>query len=158
MFFNFLKLFLLQLQDMNEEHYYNKLEEEDNDRNIILAMKNATFTWATAMVDQKQNDIQESTRKSRRKLNSQSKYKHIQRRDSSIEATSSSRQSELNQPFVLTNLSFHVKRGDLVCIIGKVGSGKSSLLNAILAEMIKVDGEICTLDSKAGKNKTNIVY
>lgn len=143
---------------MNEEHYYNKLEEEDNDRNIILSMKNATFTWATAMVDQKQNDIQESTRreKSRRKLSSQSKFKHIQRRDSSIEATSSSRQSEFNLPFVLTNLTFHVKRGDLVCIIGKVGSGKSSLLNAILAEMIKVEGKICTLDSKAGKNTSSI--
>ena len=36
----------------------------------------------------------------------------------------------------------HVKRGALVAVVGRVGSGKSSLLSAALGEMEKLRGEI----------------
>lgn len=36
---------------------------------------------------------------------------------------------------LLKNISFSIKKGELVCIIGKVGSGKSSLLYSILKEL-----------------------
>ena len=35
----------------------------------------------------------------------------------------------------LKNINFDLKKGELVAVIGKVGSGKSSLLSAILGEM-----------------------
>ena len=38
----------------------------------------------------------------------------------------------------LRDINFTVKKGEFVCIIGEVGSGKSSLLNAILNNMIQV--------------------
>ena len=34
----------------------------------------------------------------------------------------------------------HVKDGSLVAVVGQVGSGKSSLISAILGEMEKVNG------------------
>ena len=37
-----------------------------------------------------------------------------------------------------------IKEGSLVAIVGQVGSGKSSLINAILGEMIKHRGSINT--------------
>ncbi|OWA53530.1 Multidrug resistance-associated protein 7 [Hypsibius exemplaris] len=40
----------------------------------------------------------------------------------------------------LEDVELTIKRGELVGIIGRVGSGKSSLLNAIVAEMYQVDG------------------
>ncbi|XP_076338586.1 multidrug resistance-associated protein 1-like isoform X2 [Tachypleus tridentatus] len=43
---------------------------------------------------------------------------------------------------VLKNVSLHVKKGQLVAIVGQVGSGKSSLLSAILGEMYKTDGTV----------------
>jgi ABC-type multidrug transport system fused ATPase/permease subunit len=42
----------------------------------------------------------------------------------------------------LKNLNFKVKQGDLVAVIGSVGSGKSSLLSAILGDMYKFEGKI----------------
>ena len=44
--------------------------------------------------------------------------------------------------FRLQDFNFSVKRGHLTGIIGKVGSGKSSLLASILGEMNKISGKI----------------
>ena len=41
----------------------------------------------------------------------------------------------------LRDINLTVKKGEFVCIIGEVGSGKSSLLNAILNNMIQVSPE-----------------
>ncbi|GMF56973.1 unnamed protein product [Phytophthora fragariaefolia] len=42
--------------------------------------------------------------------------------------------------FQLQNVNLHIQRGSLVMIVGKVGSGKSSLINAILGEMPQMSG------------------
>lgn len=38
----------------------------------------------------------------------------------------------------LRDVEFEVMRGEFVCVIGDTGSGKSSLLNAIIGDMIHV--------------------
>ena len=43
---------------------------------------------------------------------------------------------------VLSNVSFHVDSGDLSAVIGRVGSGKSSLCSAILNESILGEGRV----------------
>lgn len=45
---------------------------------------------------------------------------------------------ETNESFVLTVPEFHVKKGEIVAVCGRVGSGKSSLIHAILGDMEKV--------------------
>ncbi|ORY28894.1 P-loop containing nucleoside triphosphate hydrolase protein, partial [Rhizoclosmatium globosum] len=42
----------------------------------------------------------------------------------------------------LRNVNLNIKRGSFVAIVGAVGSGKSSLLNAILGEMKRLKGEV----------------
>lgn len=42
----------------------------------------------------------------------------------------------------LENISFSVHKGELSCIVGRVGSGKSSLLQAILGDLWKINGEV----------------
>lgn len=42
----------------------------------------------------------------------------------------------------LHNINMKIKRGQLVAIVGKVGSGKSSLLQALLGEMNKLSGSV----------------
>ncbi|KAJ3393677.1 hypothetical protein HDU92_007577 [Lobulomyces angularis] len=42
----------------------------------------------------------------------------------------------------LKNINIKIPHGSLVAIVGKVGSGKSSLLNALIGEMKKVNGSI----------------
>lgn len=45
-------------------------------------------------------------------------------------------EKSLRQFMTLSNLDLNLKKGEFVCIIGDVGSGKSSLLNAVIGDMI----------------------
>jgi ABC-type branched-subunit amino acid transport system ATPase component len=43
---------------------------------------------------------------------------------------------------ILKGIEFKAQKGELITIIGQVGSGKSSLLHAILGEMKKIKGNV----------------
>ncbi|KAL8634016.1 hypothetical protein Q9189_000262 [Teloschistes chrysophthalmus] len=42
----------------------------------------------------------------------------------------------------LENINFTARKGELSCVVGRVGSGKSSLLQAVLGDIWKVNGEV----------------
>ncbi|KAJ1554992.1 hypothetical protein HK096_010528 [Nowakowskiella sp. JEL0078] len=44
--------------------------------------------------------------------------------------------------FSLKNINLNIKNGELVAVVGAVGSGKSSLLNALIGEMKNVSGSV----------------
>jgi ABC-type multidrug transport system ATPase subunit len=46
-----------------------------------------------------------------------------------------------NKP-VLSHINFSAKKGELNCIVGRVGAGKSSLLHAILGDLRKMHGDV----------------
>lgn len=50
---------------------------------------------------------------------------------------------------VLKNLNFTAKKGELNCIVGRVGAGKSSFLQAILGDLWKTKGEVVVRGSTA---------
>ena len=50
--------------------------------------------------------------------------------------------TKFEESIQIKNLSLQIKKGEFVRIIGEVGSGKSSLLNAILGDMIYIDNDI----------------
>ncbi|KAI5956694.1 YCF1 [Candida theae] len=49
---------------------------------------------------------------------------------------------EQNYKVALSNINLMAKKGQLDCIVGKVGSGKSSIIQAILGDLYKLDGEV----------------
>ncbi|TGZ81048.1 ABC transporter family protein [Ascodesmis nigricans] len=49
----------------------------------------------------------------------------------------------------LKNINFTVNKGSLSCIVGRVGSGKSSFLQAIVGELFKREGEVVIRGSVA---------
>ncbi len=49
--------------------------------------------------------------------------------------------SKVEEEFRLQNIDLKVLNGELVAIVGSVGSGKSSLISAMLGEIRKLDGE-----------------
>ena len=69
----------------------------------------------------------------------------------------------------MKNININVKKGQLVFIIGKIASGKSSLLSAIIGDLLPVserliksyggkDGlEKCLNDQEAGGLQTDII-
>ncbi|KXN81322.1 Multidrug resistance-associated protein 1 [Leucoagaricus sp. SymC.cos] len=46
------------------------------------------------------------------------------------------------KPFQVQDITMQVKRGSLMAIVGRVGSGKSSLLQGLIGEMRKVSGKV----------------
>jgi ABC-type bacteriocin/lantibiotic exporter with double-glycine peptidase domain len=46
----------------------------------------------------------------------------------------------------LTNINLQIPHGALVTVVGKVGSGKSSLLASILGEMPKLSGKVSSIN------------
>ena len=66
----------------------------------------------------------------------------------------------LDKKIALKQVNFTIKKGELVAVIGKVGSGKSSLISSVLGEMLSVDNEIIeqfkhtelTFDDKTKEN------
>ena len=44
----------------------------------------------------------------------------------------------------LQNINLQIKKGQLVAIVGPVGSGKSSLISSFLGEMDKISGRVNT--------------
>lgn len=46
------------------------------------------------------------------------------------------------KPFSLENLSLRIPKGAFIAIVGRVGSGKSSFLQALVGEMRKTKGEV----------------
>lgn len=43
---------------------------------------------------------------------------------------------------VLENINYSARKGELSCIVGRVGSGKSSLLQSLLGDLWKIHGEV----------------
>lgn len=50
--------------------------------------------------------------------------------------------SSESKELVLRDINLNVERGQLVAVVGTVGSGKSSLVSALLGEMEKLSGRI----------------
>lgn len=50
--------------------------------------------------------------------------------------------SSKDEDTALDNISFSARKGELSCIVGRVGAGKSSFLQALLGDLHKVRGEV----------------
>ena len=70
-------------------------------------------------------------------------------REPNSSVVSSSDMRTLNTILTLKNLNINIKHGEFVCIIGDVGSGKSSILSSII-------GDLLYLSPKALLNNENV--
>ena len=64
--------------------------------------------------------------------------------DYALEAEKASFAWGPNEPPCLKNINLSVKAGQLIAVVGQVGSGKSSLVSALLGEMDKLGGRVNT--------------
>lgn len=93
-------------------------EEKDIHKSILSARK------------QSQTDLKQSLLKVEEVL------------EEDLEVDKPKESQKLNNFLALKNLDFQIKKGEFVCIIGDVGSGKSSLLQAIIGDMLYLPPEV----------------
>lgn len=94
--------------------------------NIVLQLKNFSCRWQTV-----EESLKAPARKKHKKANGIPKV-----------SENANKFDESEAKLTLDNISLDVKRGILVGIVGHVGSGKSSLLQAILRELPKASGSL----------------
>ena len=85
----------------------------DNDLKWAVQLENATFEWEKTLSSEGKEDY-----------------------------TSEMGSSQLDLPFQVCDITMHVQRGTLVAVVGRVGSGKSSLLSGLVGQMRKVSGSV----------------
>lgn len=98
-----------------------------------VTLKNCSFSWTDYSADLK--PIEEKKKKERRGSNSS--------RGSSDSGSSNGGDEEGAVKVdveILRNITLQINPGELVAVVGAVGSGKSSLLSAILGEMEPLNG------------------
>ncbi|ORY70608.1 ABC transporter [Leucosporidium creatinivorum] len=64
------------------------------------------------------------------------------KKDDKAVKDSADNETEPTAPSTLSDIDFTIPRGQLVCIVGPIGSGKSSLLQGLIGEMRKTRGEV----------------
>ncbi|XP_074929938.1 ATP-binding cassette sub-family C member 12 [Chelonoidis abingdonii] len=114
--------------------YVKQLKNSEN----AMVMENATLSWECLNEHSRKNNNENS-------MNGKSAYKYqpksepvLPHSETSIRETG----KEGSEAIALYNLSFTVKKGKVLGICGNVGSGKSSVISAILGQMYLYDGTV----------------
>ena len=85
-----------------------------NDQGFAVSMKDCTFAWSDKINPGSTSDDKEDPE---------------------------DKAKEVDENFSLKDLNLNIKEGSLIAVIGKVGSGKSSLVQAMLGELHKFTGQ-----------------
>jgi ABC-type multidrug transport system fused ATPase/permease subunit len=104
-----------------------------------VEVKNASFTWDAPLPDASDSDKDQDGKKKSGTSNFRAN-----RRASKLEADDATEgpTKQEDHVFQLKDVSLTIPRGQLVAIVGAVGSGKSSLLQGLIGEMRRTTGNV----------------
>ncbi|KAJ7650714.1 ABC transporter [Roridomyces roridus] len=111
-----------RLYDVFVAETFTEAQIRDPDLKFAIEVENATFTW-----DGPPPEVEQSSSKK-----GKGKKK--------VEPEKAAIKVEEENVFKMTNVSFSIPRGQLVAIVGAVGSGKTSLLQGMIGEMRRTSG------------------
>ncbi|KAM0786475.1 hypothetical protein ACM66B_001934 [Microbotryomycetes sp. NB124-2] len=99
----------------------------DKSLEFAIEARDCSFTWETSSPPS--TDVTKSKKKGAKKVKEAEKQAADQARDE-------------RPPSTIEDISLVVPRGQLLCVVGAVGSGKSSLLQGLIGEMRKTKGSV----------------
>ncbi|CAI5755611.1 unnamed protein product [Candida verbasci] len=144
------------LSASEEQPYEGYKVNDESIEGDAVKIKNATFSWDVfedesdeeeESPEEKENN-KKLSRKEKKKLKKEKKEREEKRKERQLEREQREKQmkelgvSEKGNFVGLNNIDLTIKKGEFVVITGLVGTGKSSLLNAISGFMKCESGEI----------------
>ncbi len=113
-----------------------------NDYEVPIKFNHCDFEWevAPAKLDKKKRRLGKKV-KPEETIQIEMKEKS-EPAESTIVSIPSQEEPSKSKVGCLTDIDFVVKKGSLTCIVGSVGSGKSSILAGMLGEMKHVSGSV----------------
>ncbi|KAF6841727.1 ABC transporter family protein [Colletotrichum plurivorum] len=147
---------LKRIQDflLAEEQEEDVVFKPDGD--YALEMHNSSFTWERTPTQESEKAVTGAGKAGKNGPVPSSPPKNAAKPEepmtSSGDSTgdgASTLVEEEREPFKLQDISFEIKRDELVAVIGSVGSGKTSLLAALAGDMRKTSGEVVLGASRA---------
>ncbi|KAM4801124.1 ATP-binding cassette sub-family C member 12 isoform X1 [Urocitellus parryii] len=149
------------LIDKSPPSYITQPEDPD----IVLLLANATLTWEQDT--SKKNNSKKAQDQKRHFVKKQRQEVYAEHSPSAQGVAGSEEQSD-GPKSILHNISFVVRKGKVLGICGNVGSGKSSLIAALLGQMqlqkgiVAVNGTLAYVSQQAwifhGNVRENILF
>ena len=110
---------------------------EDGNSEYALEVENSSWTW-----DAPPEQIGNKNKKSQSMDNNRFARTDQKKSEKTAEKSPEERAKEEEKIFKVQDVSFKIPRGELVAVVGPVGSGKSSLLQGLIGEMRKTSGSV----------------
>ncbi|XP_036044189.1 multidrug resistance-associated protein 9 isoform X1 [Onychomys torridus] len=137
---------------------------QPEDPDTILLLANATLTWEQEIGRSDPPKAQDQ----RRRISKQQRSELYSEQSPSVQGVASPEWPSGSPKSVLHNISFVVRKGKVLGICGNVGSGKSSLISALLGQMqlqkgvVAVNGPLAYVSQQAwifhGNVRENILF
>lgn len=124
---------------------------KDSGSSALEIKDSSNFHWGFEKKEEKKVD---KKAKKSKKDDEFKKLKEEKPKEGTELATPEAAAPEVKQEFILKNLDLTVQKGEFVCIIGPIGSGKSSLLSTIIGEMIYSKESIVNKDDPTASEFT----
>jgi ABC-type multidrug transport system fused ATPase/permease subunit len=113
------------------------------DGEFAIRIKNSNFSWGGKKEEKKEEGKEEEEKK-------EIEEKKLLGKEDDDDSKKADK--KINKIMTLNSINLDIKRGEFICVIGEVGSGKSSLLSALLGDMVYVSDD--TLKQMGEKDAT----
>jgi ABC-type multidrug transport system fused ATPase/permease subunit len=106
---------------------------------VRVTMKNSAFGWHHGVSEEKEEKEEKEGKEGREG-----------KKQEDIEVVAEMNEATNNTAFALHGINLHLQNEELILVVGRVGSGKSSLLSAMLGEMEQTEAEGTTGGTEGG--------
>ncbi|PVU95713.1 hypothetical protein BB559_002624 [Furculomyces boomerangus] len=120
-------------------------EGRNTDSELLVQINGGTFTWGYIKPEgDKKNLVNKSkmTKTEKKEQKEEKKKKKQEKKDKKANKNETQEENLFDDTPVISDINFKSYYGELVGIVGLVGSGKSSMISAMLGDMKKLSGSV----------------